>query len=157
MLEVIGAGNPEYKGQDWGDVWASSPEAKNLSTELEDIIRARHDVEKKETGDDREYAMPLHVQIVAVTKRTFVAYWRLPDYILVSSAWIWIIHILTFNQGQIHAAHLHWSFQHLYILAPWQQLYRYAVETLLCLYDTHHLTATDSAATATLPACAGPL
>ncbi|KAJ5548200.1 CDR ABC transporter [Penicillium frequentans] len=82
MLEVIGAGNPEYKGQDWGDVWASSPEFKNLSTELEDIIRTRHDIEKKETRDDREYAMPVYVQIVAVTKRNFVAYWRLPDYIL---------------------------------------------------------------------------
>lgn len=110
MLEVIGAGNPEYKGQDWGDVWASSPEYKNLSTELEDIIRTRHDIEKKETRDDREYAMPLYVQIVAVTRRNFVAYWRLPDYILVSSIWIWITHILTFNQGQIHASHLHRSF-----------------------------------------------
>ena len=85
MLEVIGAGNPEYKGQDWGDVWVNSSESKTMSEDLEKIITSRRDMEDHgETKDDREYAMPLYVQIVAVTKRAFVAYWRLPDYILVS-------------------------------------------------------------------------
>jgi len=84
MLEVIGAGNPDYKGQDWGDVWANSPESKKLSEELENIISSRRNIQDDEkTTDNREYAMPLYTQIVAVTKRAFVAYWRLPDYILV--------------------------------------------------------------------------
>ncbi|KAJ6160946.1 ABC multidrug transporter atrF [Penicillium chermesinum] len=82
MLEVIGAGNPEYKGQDWGDVWANSPESREFSKTIEEIIHSRKSVRNEETRDDREYAMPLTVQIVAVTKRAFVAYWRLPDYIL---------------------------------------------------------------------------
>ncbi|KAJ5928919.1 CDR ABC transporter [Penicillium verhagenii] len=82
MLEVIGAGNPEYKGQDWGDVWDATPESKALSAELDEIIRDRRGKENEDARDNREYAMPLYVQIVAVTKRTFVAYWRLPDYIL---------------------------------------------------------------------------
>jgi hypothetical protein len=87
MLEVIGAGNPDYKGQDWGDVWASSPESKRLLEELESIISSRRETrDDKTVNDDREYAMPLYAQIVAVTKRAFVAYWRLPDYILVSRA-----------------------------------------------------------------------
>lgn len=85
MLEVIGAGNPDYKGQDWGDVWARSPESKMLLEELESIISSRRETQDDEkVNDDREYAMPLYAQIVAVTKRAFVAYWRLPDYILVS-------------------------------------------------------------------------
>ena len=84
MLEVIGAGNPDYKGQDWGDVWTNSLESKKLTEELENIISSRRDMEDDEKlKDDREYAMPLSTQIVAVTKRAFVAYWRLPDYILV--------------------------------------------------------------------------
>lgn len=86
MLEVIGAGNPDYDGQDWGDVWENSPESKQLSGDLENIINSRRDQRQDEvvTKDDREFAMPLYVQIVAVTKRAFVAYWRLPNYVLVS-------------------------------------------------------------------------
>jgi hypothetical protein len=85
MLEVIGAGNPDYDGQDWGDVWENSTESKQLSEDLESIISSRRDQRQDEvTKDDREFAMPLYVQIVAVTKRAFVAYWRLPDYVLVS-------------------------------------------------------------------------
>lgn len=85
MLEVIGAGNPDYKGQDWGDVWANSPQAKERSDEINQIIQTRRD--KQDTGrkdDNREYAMPIWVQIVAVTKRSFVAYWRSPEYNAVS-------------------------------------------------------------------------
>lgn len=66
-------------------MWANSPESKQLSKDLEDIIASRrnsHDDEKVKDG--REYAMPLYVQVVAVTKRAFVAYWRIPEYILVS-------------------------------------------------------------------------
>ncbi len=84
MLEVIGAGNPDYKGQDWADVWTNSPESKQLSGELENIINSRRSMqENEETKDDCEFAMPLYVQVLAVTKRAFVTYWRLPDYILV--------------------------------------------------------------------------
>ncbi|KAI2685987.1 hypothetical protein CBS147355_1474 [Penicillium roqueforti] len=83
MLEVIGAGNPDYKGQDWGNVWANSPESKQLSGDLEGIIASRRNAQNdQKVDDDREYAMPLYVQTVAVTKRAFVAYWRIPDYIL---------------------------------------------------------------------------
>jgi hypothetical protein len=103
MLEVIGAGNPDYKGQDWGEVWANSSESKRLSEEIEGIISSRRDEQSDEaTRDDREYAMPLYVQISAVTKRAFVAYWRMPDYILVS-IYIWNrpIHDLTYlHQGK---------------------------------------------------------
>ncbi|CEO60742.1 Putative ABC transporter [Penicillium brasilianum] len=92
MLEVIGAGNPDYDGQDWGDAWEKSPESKRLSDELKNIISSRGSEQQEEiTRDDREFAMPLSVQILAVTKRAFVAYWRLPDYILGKM----LLHIVT--------------------------------------------------------------
>ncbi|KAJ5550143.1 CDR ABC transporter [Penicillium sp. DV-2018c] len=83
MLEVIGAGNPDYKGQDWGDVWANSPESKQLSDDIENIISSRRSGQNDDTtNDDREYAMPLSTQVYATTKRAFVAYWRVPDYVI---------------------------------------------------------------------------
>ncbi|KAJ5093924.1 CDR ABC transporter [Penicillium angulare] len=81
MLEVIGAGNPDYKGQDWGDVWENSQESKSISNQLRDIIHSRSTMQLEAINDDREYAMPLHVQVGAVTKRRFIAYWRNPEYI----------------------------------------------------------------------------
>ena len=84
MLEVIGAGNPDYKGQDWGDVWASSEEHKARTREIEEIIQSRRDEKtSQETKDDREYAMPIWTQMMTTTKRSFIAYWRSPEYLLV--------------------------------------------------------------------------
>ncbi|KIV95220.1 hypothetical protein, variant [Exophiala mesophila] len=82
MLEVIGAGDPNYKGKDWGDVWAQSKNYEEQSKELADIIEKRKNVEmSKNLKDDREYAMPLVVQTRAVVNRAFVSYW-------VSCAWL---------------------------------------------------------------------
>ncbi|KAF7719647.1 ABC-2 type transporter / CDR ABC transporter family protein [Penicillium ucsense] len=82
MLEVIGAGNPDYKGQDWGDVWENSTEAKKLSEELEQTVSSRRSQRQGDImKDDREFATPLHTQVYVVTKRAFVAYWRSPEYI----------------------------------------------------------------------------
>lgn len=83
MLEVIGAGNPDYQGKDWGDVYANSPNSEQISEEIARIIDLRRNKQDEKTKDDREFAMPSCVQIVAVTKRAFVAYWRSPDYITV--------------------------------------------------------------------------
>lgn len=86
MLDVIGAGNPDYKGQDWGDVWARSTQHSQLSEQIEKIIQERRNKEIEGGKDDnREYAMPIWVQILTVSKRSFVAYWRTPQYALVCS------------------------------------------------------------------------
>ncbi|KAE8350031.1 ABC-2 type transporter-domain-containing protein [Aspergillus coremiiformis] len=92
MLEVIGAGNPDYKGQDWSDIWARSPENTQLTEEIDSIIQSRRNTNARTNDDDhREYAMPIWVQIVTVTKRAFVAYWRSPEYILGK----FLLHIFT--------------------------------------------------------------
>ena len=83
MLEAIGAGNPDYKGQDWGDVWASSHNHTERTREIEDIIASRRSVsDQSKTTDDREFAMPLTTQIWAVTRRDFTSAWRDPDYMI---------------------------------------------------------------------------
>ncbi|MCJ1270506.1 hypothetical protein MMC22_010403 [Lobaria immixta] len=92
MLEAIGAGNPDYKGQDWGDVWAASPEHSERSREIETMISERRNASKNQkTVDDREYAMPLGTQISTVVHRTFVSYWRSPDYMIGK----FLLHIIT--------------------------------------------------------------
>ncbi|KAI4230807.1 MAG: hypothetical protein LQ349_006013 [Xanthoria aureola] len=92
MLEAIGAGDPNYKGQDWGDVWASSPEHQARAQEIQDLIAERRNAPtNSKTDDNREFAMPLGTQVYAVVKRSFVSYWRTPDYMLGK----FILHIFT--------------------------------------------------------------
>lgn len=83
MLDVIGAGNPDYKGQDWGDVWESSQDKHARTQEIEAMTERRRNASvTEETKDQREYAMPLGSQIYTVVHRNFVAYWRSPDYLV---------------------------------------------------------------------------
>lgn len=92
MLDVIGAGNPDYKGQDWGDVWAESKQHESQTREIAEINEKRRTIEHSQNiQDDREYAMPLTTQIVAVVKRAFVSYWRKPNYIMGKM----ILHVFT--------------------------------------------------------------
>ena len=83
QLEAIGAGNPDYDGQDWGDVWASSPEHAERSREIQGMIEGRRSAPKNSTtDDDREFAMPLGTQVWAVVRRSFTSYWRTPEYMI---------------------------------------------------------------------------
>lgn len=92
MLEAIGAGDPNYHGQDWGDVWAESPQKGERLREIEELTSQRRNVEpSKSLKDDREYAMPLSTQTWAVVRRSFVAYWRTPNYIIGKM----MLHVLT--------------------------------------------------------------
>lgn len=81
MLEVIGAGDPNYKGKDWGDVWAKSPENEKLSREIQEIVEKRRSSANEGTKDDREFAMQMGVQFWTVVRRSFVAMWRDPPYV----------------------------------------------------------------------------
>lgn len=92
MLEAIGAGNPDYDGQDWGDLWARSKQHDERSKEIAEMIENRQNVEPtRSLKDDREYAAPLSLQTWTVVKRSFISYWRTPNYILGK----FMLHILT--------------------------------------------------------------
>ncbi|KAI4740950.1 ABC drug exporter AtrF [Aureobasidium sp. EXF-12298] len=83
MLEAIGAGNPDYNGPDFGDLWEKSDEKKKQQEEIQSMIQDRRKASNgAKTDDDREYAMPLGTQIVTVVRRSFVAYWRSPQYVV---------------------------------------------------------------------------
>ena len=91
MLEVIGAGNPDYNGKDWGDVWAASAESFDRGQEIQALVDARFVRADPTLVDDREFAMPLSTQVRAVVHRCFTSYWRTPEYIIGKL----IIHIVT--------------------------------------------------------------
>lgn len=92
MLEAIGAGDPHYEGQEWGDVWDESDERKSRSEEIEKMISEKKEHgDKGKVSDEREFAMPFFVQLKAVIHRRFVTYWRTPDYIV----GIMMLHIFT--------------------------------------------------------------
>ncbi|KAK2751121.1 hypothetical protein FQN57_000196 [Myotisia sp. PD_48] len=83
MLDVIGAGNPDYDGPDWAEIWVNSPEHQDRIDEIDHIVST---ASSRPLGDnqpsDREFAMPLWSQVVATTKRSFLSYWRSPDYVV---------------------------------------------------------------------------
>jgi ATP-binding cassette subfamily G (WHITE) protein 2 (SNQ2) len=92
MLEAIGAGNPDYKGQDWGVTWAKSHENSAVGKEIQDMISSRRtNSNKSEINDNREYAMPLTTQITTVLHRSFTALWRSPEYVV----GMFMLHIFT--------------------------------------------------------------
>ncbi|KAI0132440.1 ABC drug exporter AtrF [Xylariales sp. AK1849] len=92
MLDTIGAGDPDYKGQDWGDVWLQSKDYQQQNQDINQMNEKRRNIEhSKNVQDDREYAMPLTTQTWAVVKRSFISYWRTPNYILGK----FILHIFT--------------------------------------------------------------
>ena len=83
MLDVIGAGNPDYRGQNWADVWEDSPEHQAVTDEINRVVSSQSKSHVAAADNEGEYAMPLWSQILATTKRSFVAYWRTPDYAVV--------------------------------------------------------------------------
>ncbi|KAF1982123.1 hypothetical protein K402DRAFT_397857 [Aulographum hederae CBS 113979] len=92
MLDAIGAGNPDYKGQNWGEVWNKSKEREELNKEIGEIIEKRRGKEEKGVArDEREYAMPLSTQVSAVVYRSFTSIWRNPNYVM----GMMILHIVT--------------------------------------------------------------
>jgi ATP-binding cassette, subfamily G (WHITE), member 2, SNQ2 len=92
MLSSIGAGDPNYKGKDWGDVWANSPEHDSRTKEIQQIIAERRQAkDKKEVDDSREYAMPISTQVLSVVKRNFTSYYRTPNYLIGA----FMLHIVT--------------------------------------------------------------
>ena len=85
MLEVIGAGNPDYQGQDWADVWASSSERQAVTDEINRIIGPAPSNSRavKSAEHEGEFASSIWTQTWSTTKRSFIAYWRTPNYAVV--------------------------------------------------------------------------
>ncbi|CCG82129.1 putative ABC transporter [Taphrina deformans PYCC 5710] len=83
ILDVVGAGGgigAAKAKQDWPKIWNESEESKKVHKEIQRIRDERGGTQNKFERDTREFAMPMSAQIMAVTKRIFIAYWRTPQY-----------------------------------------------------------------------------
>ena len=77
LIEVTARGSAT---QDWCDIWAQSDEAAAVLDKIDNIAAAPKP-RPEESTVVRQYASSTASQIVQLTKRTFVQYWRTPDYI----------------------------------------------------------------------------
>lgn len=82
MLEVIGAGDLGKVERNWGDIWANYEEHGEWASEIEQLIKERRPKDSTSAGSNREFAMPWATQIFAVVRRTFISYWRTPEYVI---------------------------------------------------------------------------
>lgn len=82
MLEAIGAGSAPRMGErDWGDVWNDSEEFAQIKKDIVRIKEERSGVHDDEVVTSMgEYATPLKYQVVEVTKRMNMTFWRSPNY-----------------------------------------------------------------------------
>lgn len=78
MLDAIGAGAVARTKQNWAQIWVQS----NERTALMEKIRTTPLERSVLLADDKEYAMSLFSQIIALSVRTFTSYWRDPHYLL---------------------------------------------------------------------------
>lgn len=67
---------------DWCKIWEESPEAAATLRKIDEVTSAGPGTLALESGPkDREYASSTIQQIVRLTQRTMIQYWRTPDYI----------------------------------------------------------------------------
>ncbi|GAA5843719.1 hypothetical protein JCM11251_003474 [Rhodosporidiobolus azoricus] len=82
MLEAIGAGSGKAIGpKDWADIYLDSPEFARVKKEIEQLKQEGLALpESDDPSLKKEFATPFWTQCVIVTKRTFVSFYRSPDY-----------------------------------------------------------------------------
>lgn len=83
MLDAIGAGlTPRIGDRDWAELWRESPEFQDTIDEIEQIKTEAIKHPKGETrASSSRFATPFWYQLGVVTKRSFVALWRSPNYV----------------------------------------------------------------------------
>ena len=103
ILETAAKGGKRKDGKklNWNKEWRESDEAKQVEIEIQRIKQERSKVEQVELGEQREFASPVMLQSVELTKRLFTQYWRDPSYLygkLFTSVIIGIFNGFTFWQ-----------------------------------------------------------
>ncbi|GAA5871103.1 hypothetical protein JCM8547_005358, partial [Rhodosporidiobolus lusitaniae] len=82
MLEAIGAGSGKQVGpKDWADVWNDSPEFQTVKREIAELnAEGLAMPENNDPSLSKEYSSSFLHQLTVVSSRTFLAFWRSPDY-----------------------------------------------------------------------------
>lgn len=84
FLDVIGAGTRKEVQTDWAGLWRRQPERSDEREEQEEraLIASAEQAQSKQQEHHSLYAVPFHVQLRVVAQRTWLYYWREPDYAL---------------------------------------------------------------------------
>jgi ABC-type multidrug transport system permease subunit len=89
MLDIVNQGSAGH-GNDWHEVWKSSPESREVQVRIDQIHEQTSNLvdesEPEDSSSYAEFAAPFGLQLKVVTARMFQQYWRMPGYIL--AKWI---------------------------------------------------------------------
>jgi ATP-binding cassette, subfamily G (WHITE), member 2, SNQ2 len=81
MLDAIGAGSQRRVGdRDWADIYLDSPLFEQNKAEIQRLKEQSLAEFKEDKTVSTEYATPFMYQLRIVVKRTFLSFWRMPDY-----------------------------------------------------------------------------
>lgn len=89
ILEVIGAGATAKTDLNWHDVWQASEQKTAVDKKIEELIVESSQRAQNKTEDDKlakelklKYAANPVYELMQVTMRTLLAFWRNPEYIM---------------------------------------------------------------------------
>lgn len=83
ILETAAKGGKRADGKklDWNREWKKSPENQQMLDEIVRIKDTRSQMPPPPLTDQHEFASPVTVQTIMLTKRLFTQYWRNPSYL----------------------------------------------------------------------------
>ncbi|KAG6009234.1 hypothetical protein E4U43_000031, partial [Claviceps pusilla] len=79
MIDVVSGAHSQ--GKDWSDVWLSSPEYKNMTAKLDQIVETAAAAPPGTVDDGHEFATPMWDQVKMVTHRMNVSLYRNTEYV----------------------------------------------------------------------------
>jgi ATP-binding cassette, subfamily G (WHITE), member 2, SNQ2 len=81
MLDAIGAGSQRRVGdRDWADIYLDSKLFQENKQTIHELKQQALQEFPEEETTSTEYATPFLYQLKVVGKRTFLSFWRMPDY-----------------------------------------------------------------------------
>ena len=80
FLDVIGAGSRNTQTGDWAQIWLDSEIRAKRRPLLEEVTSRSPKAQRSLAKYDGIYATPYYVQLSAILRRTWLYYWREPDY-----------------------------------------------------------------------------
>ncbi|KAI9841060.1 MAG: hypothetical protein M1837_001031 [Sclerophora amabilis] len=80
FLDVVGAGSRSAATHDWAEVWTQSEARKDRQAQLAEFTATRTQPSSRKEKSESTYATPLYYQLDVVLRRTWLYYWREPDY-----------------------------------------------------------------------------
>ncbi|KAJ5104977.1 hypothetical protein NUU61_002324 [Penicillium alfredii] len=87
FLDVIGAGTRGDIQTDWAGIWKHSEQASDSERSDKETESSSNNAMALDTSSQSLYAAPFRTQMLVLLKRTWLYYWRAPDY---ATAKLWM-------------------------------------------------------------------